>query len=848
MIYTFYSYKGGVGRSMALANVAQWMSLQGLNVLMVDWDLEAPGLEQFFHEQPADLERARAHPGLIDSLLAYKRSYPSIKPRLQEAGAMAPPQPAEPESDATEARLAARQQKVERLRPLLPPLADAILTIRPPSAGFFKYGWLKLLTAGWRAGEDVQDYAAAVQSFDWAEFYAAYDGEAYFDWMRDELNIIADVVLIDSRTGVTEMGGVCTRHLADVVVALCAPNRQNLQGLVDMLRSFRRSRLIAARGRPLDLIVVPTRIENSEITRLNAFASEFTQRLDEFTPAAFRRSQRTFWELRVPYVPRYAYSETLAVGASDTSIDLERAYRTVAAHMLLLAPDSLVDRAGSDLASDVRALALRESQPAVGYIFLSYARSDGEQVADALRDRLSREVTDTKMWSDVESVEGREWRSQIEGAPAARSLIVVLTPAAIASPSLTRAWLEARRKGVSIVPVLGMPKYAVNWEKLPLWLKSQYVFDPGSEWDILVKMLRSDKQPARIPFMVPPRPVRHVPRPSEMESVVHALLDVTADSVAGSAVAIVGAGGTGKSVLAAAVCHDERIIEAFYDGILWTTLGATPQIVPALTELYYALTSERPVFLSFDDAAAALQDVLENRRCLIVVDDVWSETHVRPFLRGGRQCARLITTRNTQLAREGVRVNLGELTSEQAIEMLASSVGGRPVDTAVLAKLADRLDRWPLLLELTSAALYERMSRGDDPEGAIAFAHRALDRRGVTAFDRRGAEARGQAIARTLEASLEVLDPEERRHCEELAAFPEGVDIPLTQAGEFLGLDEFDTEVLAERLDSLSLVHLNLKEGTVSMHPLIRDFLRQSLKNLAAVDERAAEVMNKHQV
>jgi MinD superfamily P-loop ATPase len=46
MIYTFYSYKGGVGRSMAIASVAQWLYLQGLNVFMVDWDLEAPGLEE----------------------------------------------------------------------------------------------------------------------------------------------------------------------------------------------------------------------------------------------------------------------------------------------------------------------------------------------------------------------------------------------------------------------------------------------------------------------------------------------------------------------------------------------------------------------------------------------------------------------------------------------------------------------------------------------------------------------------------------------------------------------------------------------------------------------------------
>ena len=43
-IATFYSYKGGVGRTMAMANVAVLLAQRGLRVLAVDWDLEAPGL------------------------------------------------------------------------------------------------------------------------------------------------------------------------------------------------------------------------------------------------------------------------------------------------------------------------------------------------------------------------------------------------------------------------------------------------------------------------------------------------------------------------------------------------------------------------------------------------------------------------------------------------------------------------------------------------------------------------------------------------------------------------------------------------------------------------------------
>ena len=78
MIYTFYSYKGGVGRSMALANVAQWLSTEGVDVVMIDWDLEAPGLEHFFAGDD-ELEVARSQVGVIDMLESYRRQFPSLQ-------------------------------------------------------------------------------------------------------------------------------------------------------------------------------------------------------------------------------------------------------------------------------------------------------------------------------------------------------------------------------------------------------------------------------------------------------------------------------------------------------------------------------------------------------------------------------------------------------------------------------------------------------------------------------------------------------------------------------------------------------------------------------------------------
>ncbi|MEM6301295.1 MAG: AAA family ATPase, partial [Pseudomonadota bacterium] len=51
---TFYSFKGGVGRSMAMMNVASELVAAGRRVLVVDFDLEAPGLDTFNLPCPQD--------------------------------------------------------------------------------------------------------------------------------------------------------------------------------------------------------------------------------------------------------------------------------------------------------------------------------------------------------------------------------------------------------------------------------------------------------------------------------------------------------------------------------------------------------------------------------------------------------------------------------------------------------------------------------------------------------------------------------------------------------------------------------------------------------------------------
>src|SRR5437870_4968451 len=69
-VITFYSYKGGTGRSMSLANVAWILASSGKRVLVIDWDLEAPGLHRYFAPFLPDRELA-ATDGVIDFVYRY---------------------------------------------------------------------------------------------------------------------------------------------------------------------------------------------------------------------------------------------------------------------------------------------------------------------------------------------------------------------------------------------------------------------------------------------------------------------------------------------------------------------------------------------------------------------------------------------------------------------------------------------------------------------------------------------------------------------------------------------------------------------------------------------------------
>ena len=474
--------------------------------------------------------------------------------------------------------------------------------------------------------------------------------------------------------------------------------------------------------------------------------------------------------------------------------------------------------------------------------FISYAHSDGAACATALRERIEREEPEITLWQDRTQMQGGVgWWKQITGAlDRVEILIMVMTPAAMKSEIAGKEWRYARQQGVRVCPVMDVLGSELNFDDFPSWMRKRHFYDLEKEWETFVSFLKSPGKDNRVPFMAPDLLEIYVERPKEIESLLSNLLDESGENPRCVTAALQGSGGFGKTTLAGAVCHNENVISAFDDGILWVSLGESPNIQGELTKLYAALTGERPPFVDADDASIQLVAQLDEKNCLLVIDDVWDVNHLDPFLRGGKQCARLITTRQLAVATDsGVdRTIVDKMTEAQSVSMLTARLSSIPDDSSRLNTLAKKLGEWPLLLKLAASQLGERIVRGDSLEGALNYIERAMEKRGATAFDRANPNTRHDAIASSVAASLALLSAEDRIRFKELAVFPSDRPFPLSAARVLWELDDFDTEDLVQRLDGAALLDFDLKVGSARIHNVLRSYIESQLENITALHSR----------
>ena len=227
-IVTFYSFKGGVGRSLAMMNCAAELVQKGRKVLVVDFDLEAPGLESFNLPLPRGKKK-----GIVDYVRNYLKtnSAPSIEPYLY---------------------------KID-----LDPKLTGELCMMP-------------------AGDRSRGYDQRLLSIDWQDLYERRDGYLLFENLKAQWRkyLNPDYVLIDSRTGYTDVGEICTRQLPDAVVFMYFPNEQNLSGLSRIVRKIRDD--ASKRNKKLQFYFVPSNVPDfdDENRILRKRLKEFKRILD----------------------------------------------------------------------------------------------------------------------------------------------------------------------------------------------------------------------------------------------------------------------------------------------------------------------------------------------------------------------------------------------------------------------------------------------------------------------------------------------------------------------------------------------------------------------------------------
>ena len=210
---TFYSYKGGVGRTLAAANFAVYLAKLGQRTVVVDFDLEAPGMDSKFH--PTGLSQPSR--GLLDYILEY-----------QDTGA-------DPGS----------VQKIS-------------VEIAVESSG--KVAPLWLIPAGDYLSED---YSRKLDSLDWSRIFSEErEGVAFFQQFlsRIEKELRPDFVIVDSRTGISEIAGLCTQQLADEVVMLSSLSSESIKVTRHIKQLIERSEVAKTLGKPVDVKVVVSRV------------------------------------------------------------------------------------------------------------------------------------------------------------------------------------------------------------------------------------------------------------------------------------------------------------------------------------------------------------------------------------------------------------------------------------------------------------------------------------------------------------------------------------------------------------------------------------------------------------
>lgn len=317
-IITFYSYKGGAGRSMALSNVACILAekaLEGNNVLMIDWDLEAPGLHRFFHDKFT--ERTQKLNECTEEL----SNYPGLIDLFEELESLIP----NGNCDSIEEAEKSAYDLIENVD-----LEKYVIKTDIPNLSLLKAGCFD------------DRYSNRINTFNWENLYKR--SPYLFSSLAEKLRRCYKHILIDSRTGYTDISGICTTLMPQKLVIVFTPNRQNYGGVLEIVRRAIKYRRNSEDLRPLLVYPLPSRIESSrddlrtewrfgeKKKDIEGYQPMFEELFKEIYGLPECNLNAYFEEVQIQQSPDFAYGEEIAVIVEGTAdrFSLSESYKIFA--------------------------------------------------------------------------------------------------------------------------------------------------------------------------------------------------------------------------------------------------------------------------------------------------------------------------------------------------------------------------------------------------------------------------------------------------------------------------------------------------------------------------------------
>ncbi len=292
---------------MALANVACVLaeSKNNHNILMIDWDLDAPGLHRYFQDYVKnDDEKSLLFEhqlGLIDLFLEIKQICESQK--------------LEDDDISVDFFVTLEIDKY-----IISTDIDSLFLIS--------------------AGKLDETYSRRVNSFNWEDFFNTYPTiiSKFSEYLSKKYNY----VLVDSRTGYTDISGICTTLMPDKLVVVFTPNKQSIAGVLSIAKMSVEYRKASHDLRPLITYPLVSRIEptepqlretwrfGDEYNNIIGYQIQFESLFENIYGLPGCSLTEYFDDIQIQHMPRYSYGEEIAVLAerSEDRLSIAKSYES----------------------------------------------------------------------------------------------------------------------------------------------------------------------------------------------------------------------------------------------------------------------------------------------------------------------------------------------------------------------------------------------------------------------------------------------------------------------------------------------------------------------------------------